>query len=348
MKHKMNRLFLLLTVIGLVALISSCKEKSTFRFETANEAITACHKELNEVKNLKKANVKQLAEIISTWMELQDSTLSIMMKDSTIKDDMKLTCDFFDVTDSIKSEIERLAWTEKRSITDVVKLKIQISEKNYKIRNLQEYARACDFYQSLDTKPIYPELKTTLTKYNALLDSTKTFKKERELYHFIAQEDQCFRSMMTFLQDVTQDELETISIKTSKLIDVQYRNVSTDIENTVNKRVLMYLSMRSNRRILQNAQQCISDVKKEVYLDDKQLSNYRWMIVQPFIAIDDYSTALLTEEQKRDIMNMATSLSETLAKMEGKDYAQTTQEENMKLDEVLSKFILDSFLRYIF
>ena len=130
MKHKMNRLFLLLTVIGLVALISSCKEKSTFRFETANEAITACHKELNEVKNLKKANVKQLAEIISTWMELQDSTLSIMMKDSTIKDDMKLTCDFFDVTDSIKSEIERLAWTEKRSITDVVKLKIQISEKN--------------------------------------------------------------------------------------------------------------------------------------------------------------------------------------------------------------------------
>ena len=60
---------------------------------------------------------------------------------------------------------------------------------------------------------------------------------------------------------------------------------------------MVYMSMRTVRRLLQNSTACISDINNQKTMSKSQGNAYLWMIIQPFISIDQFSIATLTPQE---------------------------------------------------
>lgn len=345
--HRFQQL-LTIAFVGMALLLTACKSKENkFVFNTPQEALTACHKELSKFREVKNADIEKLSALTNTWLELQDSTLSCFMRDSTVKANSVIAADFFEVADSFRMEITRLALAEKRTLQDIVRLKVATADGREKILASEDFKKAKEFFSQLDGEKLYPDLNTTLSEYEQLLAHTDPFKKEQELRDFLKNEDRCFRSLLVFLKDTPQERLQYITDKTSELFDNLYKNTTAAPENKVNERVMLYLTMRFNRRIIQNAEVCRKDIKTNVPLSDTQANNYRWMIIQPYMTIDNYSMAVLTEEQVKVLTELAAELPRLLAYVDGKDYDKSPVEETQKLNDILCEYFLKSYLKTI-
>ena len=80
----------------MAATFAGCSNnKHPFVFHTPQEAVVTCHEELAKVKMMNSANIDELAQVINTWTELQDSTMSLMMRDSTMTVHNDLASEFF-------------------------------------------------------------------------------------------------------------------------------------------------------------------------------------------------------------------------------------------------------------
>ena len=249
--HNTRHLIIISTVVMAAAFMGCSHNKHPFVFHTPQEAVVACHEELAKVKQMNSATIDELAQVINTWAELQDSTMSLMMRDSTMSAHNDLASEFFAVADSFRMEITDLALTQKRSMGDVMKLKV-----------------------------------ATSSNRKAALASEE-FKSVRQYY------------------------------------------------------------MDFNRRIIQSAESCRNDINAKKPLTAKQGANYRWLLIQPFLALDNYATAALTEQQIETLNQLAEELPRLLAYVDGKDYDRSPKEETEKLSTVLSEYFLKSYLKSI-
>ena len=327
-----------------VMLQTSCSknEKKRFVFHSSEEAVAACHQTLAEFRDIKETDIERLTGVVSTWMELQDSVYNYLANDTTIQMNSQIMNDYYTVADSIRSEIERLAKTKTRSLHDVTYLKINTSHDRKHIRDSQDYKTACKMFGNMDKNNLYPDAGSTISAYNTLLDSTTVFSKEGDVLKFMEEEDKCFRSLMNNLTNIDQAELVLITSKTAHLFDDLYRRVSVDGQDPVSERVMLYLTMRFNRRILQNAEACRRDIKAKKALDAQQTDNYRWMLIQPFMSIDNYSMAALTDEQEKQMLALSDELPALMSYLDG---TSDKPDDLKKMTEILSEFFLSSYLK---
>lgn len=327
------------------ALTACSGDKNIFDFKNTAEAVSACHKELSELRKMKEPSIEELSRKAARWVALQDTTFSIMMNDSTIDYNNPVAMDFFMVADSIRNEIERAAMEKKRTMKDILYMKIHTARDRDKTKDSKDYKTAVKFFEGLDEQPTFKDLPTTMAEYQKILKESTSFQKENDMLEFIKKEDRCFRSLMLFLPSVNQQQLADITGKTAQLFDNLYKTASANPENAVNNRVMMYLSMRFNRRIVQNALAVQRDVEKNVTLDEKQTANYRWMLIQPFLSIDSYSMATLTGDQEKSLNEIADKLPRLLASLDGKDYDKSPKEETEKLTAILTEYFLKAYIK---
>lgn len=348
MKQEIYNVIRHISLLGLflaITVLTGCNRTSgKFNFENPQQALNVCHSELSKIRTVEKATVPELANITSLWLELQDSTLSCFMRDSSVVNNEVIAEDFFSVSDSIRTEIIRLAFSDERTLTDVVQLKTMVASKNT-TKESKDYKIACDFFSSLNNEKPYNSLDMTLKQYEDLLLNTQPFKKEQELLDFIKKEDRCFRSLLIFLKEVPMSRLQLITDRTSSLFDKLYKNTAANLDNHINSRVMIYLTMRFNRRIIQNANICRADIKKKTELTPQQSANYKWMLVQPYMTIDNYAMGLLTDDQIKDLKEIAKELPRLLVYIDGKDFDKSSKDEIKKLEGVLTEYIIKSYLK---
>lgn len=332
------------TVLMGLMLQTSCSknESNRFVFHSSDEAISMCRQTLKEFQGVKEADINKLTKVVSTWLELQDSVYNYLSNDTTIQVNSHVVTDYYSISDSIRNEIIRIAQTKKRSLRDVTYLKINTAKDKEKTRESQDFKTACKMFFDMDKASTYMDANSTVKAYLTLLDSTKTFTKEGDVLVFIKEEDRCFRSLMNHLTEVDQEVLVSITNKTAHLFDDLYKRVSTVDNNPVSERVMLYLTMRFNRRILQNAEACKKDIKDKKTLNSQQLDNYRWMLIQPFMSIDNYSMATLTDEQQQQFLKLAEKLPSLIAYLDG---TTDVPGDLKKTTEVLSEFFLSSYLK---
>ena len=340
--NHMKYLVIALTAILLTMSVSSCsKKKNEFNFKNIHEAVSACHQELSVIRDVRKADMEQITTMAARWIALQDTTYNIMMADTTIENNDVVIVDFYMVADSIRQEITRLATQSQRSMVDIIKFKIGTAREKDAVRDSKAYQVAKDFYAKLDDIPPYKTLDETIKEYRLLLDSIKPFKKEGEMLEYITKEDRCFRSLMIHLYHVNTDELEDIAQKTEEMFENLYRSTKADPHSIISKRVMTFLTMRLNRRIIQNAEAIISDTQKKYRLSTMQAATYRWMLIQPYLTIDNYSMAYVTPKQEEQLTRIAKEIPAALAYLDGKDLNKSPKD---KVDHA-TNIIADYFLK---
>ena len=330
--------YILLPMVAMACIFTSCSNHPSFK--TSEEAIEACKKELKDLRGQKSVDIKKLTELTSGWLELQDSAYSVFAKDSmmTLKNPAALA--YFLISDSIRTEITRLAVGSPRSMEDVMYLKLNSARGREKVEESETFKEAVDFYKRLDEEPTFTTLQETFNKYTKLLGNVKGFKKEDDFIKFIAAEDKCFRSLMQDLSLVSPGSLQVLTDGTSKIFEKFYSVIGKK-HNDLDDRTMLYLTMRFNRRIIQNAEACVEDIENGKKLDNVQKANYRWMLVQPFMSIDDYSVAVLTDGQKEALTKLAGKLPSMLQKLDIKKYQEQSEE---NITNVLAMYFLKSYL----
>lgn len=327
--------------MGLMILVASCDRHPSF--SNSSEALEGCKEQLEKLKITQDVSIEELSSLTSSWLEVQDSAYSVFAKDSSLDIKSPMAVAYFMVSDSIRAEISRLAFAKPRSLRDVMYFKQQTASKREQLEKSAIYQDAVKFYGKLDEYPLYPNLQATLSAYGKLLSSTKLFKNGDELMRFISLEDKCFRSLMKYLSQVDTESLQHLTMATTQVFDGLYASVGKQVDD-VNDRTMLYLSMRFNRRIIQNALACKEDIQARKRLSATQRANYRWMLIQPFMAIDDYSAAVLTGEQREQLLALSDELPLLLEKLDTKK--KVTDKEN-NLTSVLSEYFLKSYLSSI-
>ena len=293
-----------------VLCLTGCGSK--YKFRTPTEAIIGCRQMLGELKGKQKAvDSKELAKIIGNWQEIQDSCYSVFSKDSTVQIQSNIANTYFAVSDSIRNEINRIAALRQYSLNDVVYIKIHTAKDKKKIHDSDYWNKAVKFYDSLDDNDVYPTQRETIVRYEQLLQSSTSIRNKMQLLNFISNEDRCFRSLLKGLKDVPQNTLQDLTMKTSGIFNNLYDRVGIK-KDSVNDETMLLLTLRFNRRIMQNAVSCEEDIENGVRLSDNMKANYRWMLLQPFVTIDNYSFACLTDEQTEQLEDLAKKLPEYL------------------------------------
>ena len=319
----------------------SCEKHPTFK--TSIEAIEACKKELDNLSSKTSVDTKELVKLTNEWIEIRDSSYSVFAKDTTMTIKSDKSYAYFMLSDSIRKKLEALAVSKDRTLEDVMYLKLNTAAERNKVSNSKTYQEAVDFYESLDDMPIYTSLAKTLQEYDLLLKNTGILKKENQLLEFIKTEDRCYRSLMANLSQVTQTQLEKLTNRTARIISVLYANVGKK-NNDANDKAMLYLTMRFNRRIVQNMVACREDIANEKKLNNTQRANYRWMLIQSYMGLDSYSIAALTEKQRKTMLNITKELPVLLTKLDG---GKLTKETKNILSKTLSQYFLKTHMSII-
>lgn len=324
--------------------LTSCKFKPNYSFETAEDAVSTCKEKLCKLRNIKNTDIKEVAEIVCDWSVLQDSAYSVLLNDTIEDSDTEQVELFFLISDSIRVEINRIALENNRSMEDMMYLKIHTASNKEKTRKSNLYKSAEAFYESLSANKTFPNATITLQEYYQLLTS-KPFSNEKEMLDFIRKEDQCFRSLLLFLNNIEQKDLQNITQQTATYFDVLTQNVTENTGSEQAERIRMFLLMRFNRRIIQNAVVCKEEITRNAQLTDVQNANYRWMLVQPFFSIDNYAMAFITPKQERQLLDLAKALPDLLCKLDGTDPKVATDDEKNNLSAILVEYFIKSYLR---
>ena len=315
-----------LIVFGMtmMAILVSCERHPSF--SSSEEALQGCKQQLELLKQKQDASIEDLSSLTSTWLEVRDSAYSSFGRDSSLNLKSPMAVAYFMVSDSIRAEITRLAFVNPRSLREVMYFKLNTAMQRKVLEKNAIFKDAVKYYA-----------------YGKLLSSATSFKQGDELMNFIALEDKCFRSLMKYLAQVDTETLQKLTMGTTRVFDGLYSSVGAQVDD-VNDRTMLYLSMRFNRRIIQNALACKEDILSRRRLGNTQQANYRWMLIQPFMAIDDYSAAVLTEEQREQLLALSDDLPGLLARLDARKHV---RDKENNLTEVLSEYFLKSYLSSI-
>ena len=145
---------------------------------------------------------------------------------------------------------------------------------------------------------------------------------------------------MEHLSNVPVHDMQQLTEKTSRIFERLYSSVGKKSDE-VNDRTMLYLTMRFNRRIMQNAIACREDILNNKKLNQQQRVNYRWMLIQPYVSIDEYSTAALTKKQREELMIISKELPTLLNRL---DNQKKTRRQENKLVNTLADYFLKSYI----
>ncbi len=301
-------------ILMLCLTIASCQKKG-IRVRNIRETIAASEAHLNLIRDMRTASVDELIGIINMTEELEDSIFSFTAKDSAAAN-QQVQMQIVTVCDSLRFHIMRLALAERRSLADVIYLKTNTIDRQRSCLDPKLQKQAERFFGKLDNNGTFKDAATTIKEYEKLLANNDYWHiTSREIFKdFLKREDMCFRSILQFLPVIPQETLQKLTNETATICNAFY--ASGDKSFAPVDEITVYMTMRYNRRILQNADACRNHIMNGVKLSPATAQNYRWMLLQPFFTIDEMSMATLSSGQQQLLRDIAQDMPELFAKME--------------------------------
>lgn len=298
-------LFFHLFFLCLVMTFSACDNNASYNFNSSYDALESYKKFHASMKTLSKADAQTLADYINKWQELQDTVFGYIKKDPQYTAHVSLPLDFDSVTDSIKNEFIRLS--NDYSMKEVALVKLNTSPFSDEQELIPIRDKSLEFFSSLDkNKPFASDdIFKLLQDYQDFLLTSEHegIRNMDNVKTFIAKEDRHFRSFLLNIDKYSEMGLGDITLITERICGNIYKEAYND--KIPQEEVLVYMSMRTARRLLMNAEVCYKKLKMGKVKNPQQANAFLWMIIQPYLSIDSFAIAMLSEEQQSLMTNIA-------------------------------------------
>ena len=288
--------------------------KPDYDFKDSKDAISAYSDYLKCMKALPQCSTKELEDCINNWHELSDTVYKYIRKDPYYSAHTDLKTEFFLLTDSVRAEILRLACSEPKTMKDVALLKMHTSpyRDNKELATVQKEAEA--FFAGLDKQPPYKtgtpaEL---LRQYSNFLEVSKSqeISDKQQLLKYLEIEDRHFRTFLSHISDYSNMGLGSITKNTEIICSQIFRSASNgQLESGY---TMVYMSMRTDRRLLQNAAVCNDILKAKKVKEGLKVNAFLWMVIQPYLSMDSFSITMMTEKQTKQYMSIAENYSQLI------------------------------------
>ena len=333
-----------LMALAVITMLSGCQNKGV-RVKDVNGALAVCKSELTVLQSKSSASIDELVEYINLTEQMEDSIISFSMRDTAYAANQKMLDKVLNVSDSLRTEILRLAFSKPRSLADVVFIKTNTANGAKKFIDEKSQKQADRFFAKLDNNATYKDLDKTLQEYDRILsDPNYMHIESREIFRdFLKKEDICFRSMLQFLPMVPQQKLQELTDQTARICNTFY-GTGKDSFASIDE-IATYMTMRYNRRILQNAEVCRDQIMNGLKINPVIARNYRWMLMQPYFTIDEISMAALSSGQQQLMLDIAQDMPELYMKLD-KCPSKANNDELQFLDKI-SVYLLKTHIKNI-
>lgn len=331
-----NKFLLLITIITLCI---SCVEDGVYDFKDSKDAIISYRNYLHEIRDTKTSNTEDFISELRKWHEVNDTVWKFLKKQQDFNKSHSTCDEFVDIHDSIRHQMLRLTETWRYDYDDILSIKQKSSMfcEDSDLRSAVD--EASPFFLSLDSVPLMAVDKVSFLKqYRTFLQeqTNRMFQSKEDVKTFIRREDRFFRMFLLYINDMEGEYLTDITRNTETIC----RNIFLAArEGRLSARdVMVYMSMRTTRRLLQNSMTCVDGISKHEVKSKSQANAYLWMIIQPFISIDQFAIATLTHQEKSDFGHIAKCL------LKSRDFANLFGIEQQSLNYLLPQQLLKLYI----
>lgn len=307
----------LLAVCFATIALASCGEKTgNSMFHNVKNAADAYRSYLSEVRKEENLPTDRLIEKVNDWQSLRDSVSACITKDTANRIHANYESEIRGLHDSLRVEFTRLALEKPRTFADVLLIREQTSQYRQDTELMQSAAEAEPFFKPLDSVPTYKgSANAVVDKYRMFL--SKTLKSgisgKSEMLAFIKEEDRLFRSFLSHLPELADADLSAITRDTEKCCLSIFQ--SAENGRLSYRDALVYTARRANRRIILNALACRDDINQGNVKTEAQAMAYIWMLLQPYVALDDFSVAVLSDMERTTLHAVADRTPQMIAKL---------------------------------
>ncbi len=303
----------ILGIAGIVATILICVcfyqckgGSSGYGFKSSKDAIECYENFYKDLKKKESIDADGMIAAVNKWHEVVDTVGSYLVRDSAFAKVTKEGEQFFVLRDSVRNYLSHLCESWRVSFSDVYKIKYRTSPMlgdSVVIRGVQE---AAPFFAELDGHtPGQAGKKAALAAYRNFLGESLQhgIDSKEEMLDYLRKEDKCFQNFLVNFKDMEGEKVSDITLRTEAICNKIVRAAQDG--KISSEDALVYLSMRSSRRILQNAEVCLQDISKYDFSSKTQLNAYMWIIVQPFVGIDEFSMSTLSDKSRASFEKLA-------------------------------------------
>ena len=332
----------LLAVCLAIVTLASCGEKTgNSMFQAVKNAADAYRSYLSEVRKEENLPTERLIEKINDWQSLRDSVSACIAKDTANCIHANYESEIRGLHDSLRIEFTRLALEKSRTFADVLLIKEKTSQYRQDTELAQAVTDAEPFFRSLDSvAPCHGNAKQTVSIYQSFLANTlkSGISGKSEMLAFIKEEDWLFRSFLSHLPELADADLSAITRDTEKCCLSIFQ--SAENGRLSYRDALVYTARRTNRRIILNALACRDDINQGNVKTEAQAKAYVWMLLQPYVALDGFSVAVLSDMERTTLHAVADRTPQMIAKLN--KTAGTGNDQWQVLPGVLIKIMLTS------
>lgn len=274
---------------------------------------------LLEVRKMKSISFGDLAEYLGQWQAIRDSVFNHVRQDTVEihAQDLRKACE--SIHDSLRVEFSRLALSRQRSYQELLLLKRQLSSyDNDKELNLA-IEKIRPFFDSLDNRPIHAGNRLRiLSDYRSLLANTLRIgiHGTEDMQQFLVKEDALFKAFLPHLYCLDDENISDITRDTEKCCSQIL--FAAECKEIPYRDAVVYLAMRTNRRLMLNFQTCINDIQEQRVRTKAQANAYIWMLLQPYVSLDGFHQAVLSSKEQKQLERFAAqtpALFETLCRI---------------------------------
>ncbi len=332
---KHSRLILHTATVVLVVVtfvFSGCNnrpDKGSSMYDTPEEALKDYASYLSRIASKDKAEIRELCKLTGEWKTLDDTLSAKFFSGYETEIPERSDSVYTSLRDSIVGELCRLAESCSRSLADYLVLVTAVSRPPVDTLTTGLLTSVHHFYGSMDRTPTYGlGNKETISRYERFLsdaiDSELTSK--ADVFTFLRGEDMAFRSFLSHLPALGNIPLIRVRDNTSRMMARIVELASEDKQLFTPSEMVVILTMRNNRRLLQNALQCVNDIRAGKVGRDERASAYLWMLLQPWLSFDSLSFSLMSEAQMKTMSILASETPGCIAKLGNPKFPIDTEE----------------------
>ena len=325
-----------------IFILASCgKNTDDSMFQTSESAVNAYRTYLSDMRSMETLSTKHLIEAINGWQALRDSVFVRIAKDTANCIHANYESEIRGLHDSLRIEFTRLALEKSRTFADVLLIKEKTSQYRQDTELAQAVTDAESFFRSLDSvAPCHGNAKQTVSIYQSFLANTlkSGIDSKDKMLAFIQEEDRLFRSFLSHLPKLADADLSAITRDTEKCCLSVFQSAE---DGKISYRdALIYTAKRTNRRVVLNALVCCDDIDQDKVKREEQARTYVWMLLQPYVALDGFSVAVLSDMERTTLHAVADRTPQMIAKLN--KTAGTDNDQWRVLPGVLIKIMLTS------